>query len=171
MKHSLDEYLDLVDKNDKIIGKMRRSEVYAKNLSNFRTINVFLVNSKGEIWIPRRTAIKRVFPLCLDMSVGGHVESGETYDQAFKREVMEELNIDTDKVDHRILGKVTPHKNDISCFSTIYEIKSDRTPDYNRGDFIEYFWLTPAEVINKIKQGDRAKSDLPKLIRIFYLKR
>jgi isopentenyl-diphosphate delta-isomerase len=170
MQHPTDEYLDLVDKNDKVIGKMKRSEIYVKDLSNFRTINVFLINSKGQIWIPRRTVTKRVFPLCLDMSVGGHVESGETYDQAFKREVKEELNIATDSVDYHILGKVTPDEDNISCFSTVYEIKSDEIPNYNKDDFTEYFWLTPTEIINKINQGDKAKSDLPKLVRIFYLK-
>ena len=170
MQHPTDEYLDLVDKNDKVIGKMKRSEIYVKDLSNFRTINVFLINSKGQIWIPRRTVTKRVFPLCLDMSVGGHVESGETYDQAFKREVKEELNIATDSVDYHILGKVTPDEDNISCFSTVYEIKSDEIPNYNKDDLTEYFWLTPTEIINKINQGDKAKSDLPKLVRIFYLK-
>lgn len=169
MNHSIDESLDLVDTNDKVIGKMSRSEVYDKGLSNFRTINVFLVNSKGQIWIPRRSANKKTFPLCLDMSVGGHVESGESYSKAFKRELNEELNIDSDRVKYRVLGKVTPIENGVSCFSTIYEIKSDSTPDYNKGDFIEYFWLTPKEILEKINVGDKTKSDLPKLIKTFYL--
>jgi len=68
--HTLDEYLDLVDENDNVIGKKKRSEVYAKNLSNFRVVNAFVINSKGEIWIPRRAKNKRMFPLCLDMSMG-----------------------------------------------------------------------------------------------------
>lgn len=165
---NLDEYLDLVDKDDNVVKKMKRSEVYKKGLSNFRTVNAFLINSKGQIWIPRRAKNKRIFPLCLDMSMGGHVKSKEMYDQAFKREVKEELNIDIDKINYRILGKVTPSENNISCFSTIYEIKSDKTPSYNKDDFTEYFWLTPIEIINKIEEGDKAKSDLPKLIKIFY---
>lgn len=168
MNHPIDEFLDLVDKNDKVVGKMKRSEVYTKGLSNFRTVNVFLINSKGQIWIPRRVANKRIFPLFLDMSVGGHVESGETYDKAFKRELNEELNLDSGKVEYRILGKVTPSKNDTSCFSTIYEIRMDSAPDYNKDDFVEYFWLAPKEILEKIKNGDNAKSDLPKLVKMFY---
>lgn len=166
----MDEYLDLVDKSDNVIGKMKRSEVYKKDLSNFRTVNAFLINSNGQLWIPRRSKNKRIFPLCLDMSMGGHVESGETYDQAFRRELKEELNLDTDKVDFQILGKANPDNNDISCYSTIYEIKSDLTPDFNKEDFAESFWLTPEEVIKKIESGDKAKSDLSKLINIFYRK-
>ncbi|HLC62782.1 MAG TPA: NUDIX domain-containing protein [Candidatus Nanoarchaeia archaeon] len=93
-----DEYLDLVDENDKIIGRKERSEVYKLNLSNFRVVNAFIRNKKGLIWVPRRSASKRIFPLCLDMSMGGHVSSGETYLQAFKRELKEELNINASKV-------------------------------------------------------------------------
>jgi isopentenyl-diphosphate delta-isomerase len=83
-----DEILDLVDENDIVVASRPRSEIYAENLHNFRVINAFLVNGNGEIWTPRRTAHKRIFPLALDMSVGGHVESGETYDEAFARETL-----------------------------------------------------------------------------------
>lgn len=68
--HPIDEYLNLVDENDNVIGKKKRSEVYAEHLSNFRVVNVFVVNLKGEIWIPRRGPNKRIFPLCLDMNMG-----------------------------------------------------------------------------------------------------
>jgi len=79
-----------------------------------------VVNSKGEMWIPRRAANKLILPSCLDMSVGGHVEGGETYEQAFKRETEEELNIDTDKATVRFLGRLTPHKDDVSAFMNVW---------------------------------------------------
>lgn len=104
----MDEYLDLVNENDEVIGRKLRSAVYAEGLSNFRVINAFIRNSKGEIWIPRRAANKKVFPLCLDMSVGGHVESGEKYDATFRRETMEETNLDIDRIDWSFLGHLCP---------------------------------------------------------------
>ncbi|MBI5003628.1 NUDIX domain-containing protein [Candidatus Kaiserbacteria bacterium] len=163
-----DEYLDLVNENDEIIGTKLRSEVYADHLSNFRVINVFVVNSRGELWIPRRTANKRMFPLCLDMSTGGHVESGETYDQAFKRETQEELNIDTDKFPNRLLGHLTPAKDNVSAFMQVYEIKTDEAPKYNPEDFTEYFWLTPNDFFKRLVEGEKTKGDLPTLVRHFY---
>lgn len=168
LNHPLDEYLDLVDEKDNVIGKMKRSEVYKKDLSNFRVVNAFIVNSKGEIWIPRRTANKRVFPLCLDMSMGGHVESGESYDDTFKRETQEELNLDIDKIKYKFLGHLTPKADGVSAFMKVYEIKMDKAPNYNKNDFVEYFWLTPKALFDKIEKGEKTKSDLPKLIKNFY---
>lgn len=164
----MDEYLDLVNENDEVIGSKLRSEVYAEKLSNFRVINVFVINSKGELWIPRRTAEKRVFPLCLDMGVGGHVESGETYDQTFRRETQEELNLDIDTVTHRLLGKLTPQGSGVSAFMQVYEIKTEDAPMYNSRDFFEYFWLSPQELLTKLEGGEKYKDDLPKLVKIFY---
>ncbi len=163
-----DEYLDLVNEQDEVIGKKLRSEVYAGNLSNFRVINAFVVNTRGELWIPRRSARKRIFPLCLDMSVGGHVESGETYDEAYRRETMEEIAVDIDAVTQRLIGHLTPHEHHVSAFMNVYEITLDTVPNYNRDDFIEYFWLTPQAFYERLTQGEKTKDDLPKLIELFY---
>lgn len=164
----MDEYLDLVDTQDNVIGKKLRRDVYTENLSNFRVINAFVVNSKGEIWIPRRTADKRIFPLCLDMSVGGHVESGETYDDTFRRETAEELNIDISKVEYRLLDKLTPESDGVSAHMQVYEILLDEAPEYNPADFVEYYWLTPEDALKRINEGEKAKEDLPILIKKFY---
>ncbi|QTA88246.1 NUDIX hydrolase [Desulfonema magnum] len=163
-----DELLDIVDGYDNVIGQKWRSEVYQEGLSCFRAVNAFLVNSRGQIWIPRRTADKKIFSLCLDVSMGGHVSSGESYEAAFQRELKEELNLDTEEIDYRFLGYLTPHKNSLSAFMKVYEIQSDHAPNYNLRDFIEFFWLTPQQALEKIERGWPSKGDLPKLIQIFY---
>ena len=171
MNSEEDEWLDIVNEQDVVVDKKRRSEVYASDTSHFRVINAFIVNSEGKLWIPRRASDKRLFPACLDVSVGGHVESGETYDEAFKRESKEEVNIDIVDVAYTVLGVLTPHRDHVSAFMRVYEIKSDVEPDYNKKDFTESFWLTPAEFFERFKQGERVKGDLPLLIRAFYYRR
>ncbi len=161
------EILDLVDEQDCVIGQLERSQVYAQKLSNFRVINAFLVNPEGQLWIPRRTAQKRLAPLSLDVGVGGHVGSGESYEQALIREVMEEVNIDLSTHQFQLLGKLTPHEHGVTAFLQVYKIFVDKAPQYNPDDFMEYFWLTPEQALDKIAAGDKAKCDLSALLRFF----
>lgn len=163
-----DELLDLVDDHDNVIGAVMRSEALAKKLRHFRVINAFIKNSKGELWIPRRSASKRAFPLCLEMSVGGHVGAGEPYDLAFQRETEEETGIRLADVTWRRLGQLNPLQHDVSSFMTVYEIELEDVPHYNREDFSEFFWLTPPELLQKIAEGDKDKGDLVALIKGFY---
>ncbi|WBW97004.1 NUDIX hydrolase [Oceanirhabdus sp. W0125-5] len=165
-----EEILDLVNENDEIIGAVSRREVCKEGIRNYRVINAFIRNEEGKIWIPRRAANKRMFPLALDMSVGGHVQSGESYLKGFERELKEELNIKLDDVEYREVLYLNPYKEDISSFMKVYEINLEHTPDYNKSDFIESYWLTPQEVIQRIADGDNAKSDLIKVIKILYKK-
>lgn len=163
-----EEILDLVNERDEVIDSKPRSEVYALGLRNFRVVNLFIRNDKGEIWIPRRTAHKRLFPLCLDMSVAGHVESGESYEAALIRETHEEAGIVVDVTQLKHLGKATPHANDISAFSETYELTQNEVPNYNPHDFCEWMWITPSDLLKKLDAGEPCKSDLPKLVRLFY---
>jgi isopentenyldiphosphate isomerase len=160
-----DEILDLVSPDDSVIGREKRSLVYAQGLSNFRVINGFIYNSAKKLWIPRRHRNKKLFPLHLDASVGGHVASGESYEEAFVRETREELNIDLTEGLFSPLVKLTPHEHGTSAFMWIYLIKSDVVPLYNKNDFVEYFWLTPEELFTQVAQGDKAKGDLLPIVR------
>lgn len=164
-----DEIIDLVDDSDVVIGTKSRDEAYSEGLNNIHVVNGFVVNSKGELWIPRRTADKRLYPLGLDVSIGGHIGAGETYEDAFVRETAEELNLDLDRIPYRLIGYFNRKEHGVHCFQKVYEIKLDEEPDYNKDDFIEAYWLKPQEVIDRIAAGDKYKDDLPILINLLYL--
>lgn len=164
----MDEILDLVDETDHVIGNCSRFAIYEKGLTNFRVINGFLRNSKGQIWIPRRTQHKKLFPCHLDVSVGGHVRSGEEYCEAFVRELDEELNMRAHECPFHEVGYFNPHEHRVSAFMKVYEILTDESPEYNQDDFIGAEWLFPQEVIDRLESGDKGKSDLLKLIKLVY---
>lgn len=86
------EYLDLVDEQNKVLGKAPRHEVRAKNLLH-RGVGIMCWNSAGQLYVHKRTDCKDVFPSMYDMMVGGAVEAGEDYDVAALREVQEELGV------------------------------------------------------------------------------
>ncbi|MBD2731689.1 NUDIX domain-containing protein [Nostoc sp. FACHB-892] len=163
-----DEILDIVDESDCVVGQKKRSEIYRQGVCNFRVVNAFVVNSLGQLWIPRRSAHKTIFPLCLDVSMGGHVETGETYEDALQRELKEELNLELNMVNVRPLGYLIPYQYQVSAFMKVYEIELDLNPEYNKNDFIESFWLSVNDLIEWLNSGEPAKSDLLKLVKIFY---
>ncbi len=162
------EILDLVDENDQVIGSIERNEAYRLGIKNFRVIDAFIRNSAGKLFVPRRQMTKRLFPGCLDASVGGHVISGDSYEETFIKEASEELNLDISMIPYRKLGTMTPLSDSVSAFITVYEVQSDETPNYNPDDFVEHYWLTPEEIIERIEDGDSPKGNLPKILKKFY---
>lgn len=163
-----DELLDLVNDRDEVVGTITRRKAQEKGVQNFRVVNAFLRNRRGELWIPRRQASKQTFPLCRDMSVGGHVMSGENYRVAIERELREELNITDDAESIRFLGHLTPQKDGVSSFMNIYEIETDVTPVFNQDDHIDGEWLSTDNLLARILSGEPAKDDLLRLIQKFY---
>lgn len=155
-----DEYLDLVDQDDQVTGRMLRSQVYKEGLSNFRVVNAFLRNSEGKLLFPKRQPTKKIAPNGLDFSIGEHVEAGESYDDAIRRGAREELNLDITQTGYRLIGKLTPHEHGTAAFMEVYEINTDEIPPYNPDDFSESSWLDPQEVRAMIRNGLPAKSDL-----------
>ena len=158
------ELLDLVSNNDIVIGVISRTDAYAKKLNNFRVINAFLVNSKGELWIPTRHASKSLFPLALDCSAGGHVLSGEGYFEAFCREMQEELNLDPRNHPYQLLAKLTPETHGTSALMEVYAIEYEGPVQFNADDFTNGKWISPEELRIMLKNEVFAKSDLKIII-------
>lgn len=89
---SADEILDIVDEQDRVVGRSPRGEVYAKGLRH-RCVLVLARDADDRIFVHRRTPTKLVFPSRYDMFVGGVVGAGESYDSAALREAEEELGV------------------------------------------------------------------------------
>jgi len=87
------EWVPLVDEDGRLIGKATRKEVHLGPGKLHPVIHLHIVNSKGEIYLQKRAMNKDTFPGKWDTSVGGHVDLGETIEQALLRETAEELNI------------------------------------------------------------------------------
>src|SRR5882762_10507171 len=106
-----DELLDVVDDNDLVVGTITHANAYTPEGLNgcfIRASNCFIINSKHQLWIPRRTADKKIAPSGLDYSAGGHVGAGESYEVAMVRELAEELNLRIEPSELLFIGKQTP---------------------------------------------------------------
>ncbi len=91
--HALEnELFPVVDKMDRILRQAARSEVHGDNLCH-RAVHILIFNEKGELYLQQRSRCKDRHPLLWDSSAAGHVMAGESYDEAAKRELHEELGI------------------------------------------------------------------------------
>jgi isopentenyl-diphosphate Delta-isomerase len=73
-------------------GLVARSEVHRLGLWH-RASNVLLFHPDGRLYLQRRAASKDVWPDAWDISVGEHLQPGETYQQAAYRGLAEELGV------------------------------------------------------------------------------
>ncbi len=88
-----DEYIEIVNDKGEIIGKELRSKVHGNPSLIHRVTHVLVFNPKGELLLQKRSKNKDVAPGKWDTSVGGHVNAGETIEEAVIREMEEELGI------------------------------------------------------------------------------
>jgi isopentenyl-diphosphate delta-isomerase len=156
-----EEILDLVNDQDEIIGTIPRSEasrLVPENLGFIRAVDMFIQNDDGKLWIPTRTAHKTIAPDGLDYSMGGHVDSGETYDQTVYREAEEELNIKLDPGKLELVKKFPPAET--PYFRAVYLYHTNETPDFNPDDFVSAEWLAPQELVQRLDSGVLAKSSI-----------
>ncbi len=85
------EILDLLDEQGEIIGTIRRADCHGDTTKRHRAVHVLVRNAKGEYYLQKRSKHKKIQPGKWDSSVGGHVPSGEDYEQGALRELEEEL--------------------------------------------------------------------------------
>ncbi|MFH0789256.1 MAG: NUDIX domain-containing protein [Pseudomonadota bacterium] len=87
------EYLDEVDENNRVIGTKSRPEIHEKALRH-RSVHIFIFNTRGELYLQKRSLHKDQYPDHWDSSAAGHTDPGETPLEAAQRELMEELGLE-----------------------------------------------------------------------------
>jgi 16S rRNA (adenine1518-N6/adenine1519-N6)-dimethyltransferase len=85
-----DEIFEIVNNNDEVIGRLPRHIVH-RDGHKHRAIHVLVFDSRGRIFLQKRSMTKDTFPGAWDSSASGHVDSGEDYDACAVRELREEL--------------------------------------------------------------------------------
>ena len=89
-----EESLEIVDRNGKVIGLAKRSELHGNPLLIHRVVHVLVFDARGRLLLQKRSLKKDIAPGKWDTSVGGHVNPGEDILEAAIREMKEELGIE-----------------------------------------------------------------------------
>ncbi len=125
-----EEIFDHVDEADRVIGRNRRSVFHGHPDMIHRVAHVLVFDLEGRLYLQKRSVHKDVQPGKWDTSVGGHVDSGESYEEAGYREMREELGIEGAGLEflHKYLHRNSFESEYVSTYRCIWNgpIEFDR---------------------------------------------
>jgi isopentenyl-diphosphate Delta-isomerase len=138
---SQDELVDVINENGEVLEVVTKKEAHERGLLH-KTVVPMLVDSKGR-WLLTKQSSTRQDAGQYVSPIGGHVKSGESEEEALRREAGEEVGLTGDfkfeyvgrKIFNRnILGRQENH------FYVVYKIFSDHTPVLNyESESCKYF--------------------------------
>jgi isopentenyldiphosphate isomerase len=91
-----DELLEVIDAEGHVVELRRRVEIHGDPTLRHRAVHIFVRDGAGRVLLQLRSRQKKVQPGKWDTAVGGHVDPGESYEQAALRELAEELGVHLD---------------------------------------------------------------------------
>ncbi|MDR0978934.1 MAG: NUDIX domain-containing protein [Lachnospiraceae bacterium] len=154
------EFLDVLDENGNYTGIAEsKSKCHEKGLWH-KAVAVFIINSKEQVLLQKRSPNKKAWPNMWDISAGGHVTAGEFGINSVIREIKEEIGIDVNKIDITFIGAVTSSdmqgKMKNNHFNEYYIIKKDIDETkcvLQKEEVSEVKWINKDEIIEKIKDN------------------
>lgn len=128
---AMEEKIDILTEEGKKNGEIKSKDQIHIDGDWHLAVHVWILNTKKELLIQRRSKTKINHPDMLDISVAGHVSSGETSLQGAIREIKEEVGMDVTKNQLEKIGSVKVegilnHGTYINKeFNDIYLVKTD----------------------------------------------
>ena len=87
------EMLPVVSTLGAVIGRATRGLCHGPRRLLHPVVHLHIMNREGCIFLQRRSAAKRQYPLMWDTAVGGHITYGEYAQEALFREAFEEIGL------------------------------------------------------------------------------
>jgi isopentenyl-diphosphate delta-isomerase len=142
-----EEIFDVVDESDRVIGQATRREVHARGLRH-RAVHVIVHDAAGRVFLQRRSFSKETSPGCWDSSCSGHVDAGEDYATAARRELGEELGWHDASLPLRPLLKLPTSDFTGHEFIQVYLLGPVAGPfTLHPEEIIDGGWFTPEKII------------------------
>lgn len=160
------DYLDVLDEHGDYTGRVEARDVCHKEGLWHRAVVLFLINSKNEVLLQKRSASKKLWPNMWDVTAGGHVLAGEFGFEAATREMKEELGIEIKQNEILFLeGIVTSNlKGEIknNHFNEYFVCHKDvKIEDIKiqEEEVTEVKWFSKEEILEMIANKDKEMTD------------
>ena len=148
-----DELFDVVNNEDIVMHQEKRSVVHREKLFH-RAIHVFVFNEAGKLFLQQRSMTKDTAPGKWVSSCSGHVDSGEDYDTAARRELKEEIGLE-DPHELKRIFKESPCKQTGFEFAWVYTCKADGPFKLDPIEVSDGRWIEPEHLKNWLKEKPR----------------
>ncbi len=144
---SPDEVFDVVDEQDRVVGREFRGEIHRRGLLH-RAVHIFWLRPDGQLCLQRRSFAKDNCPGQLSSSCAGHVDAGEGYVEAAVRELGEELGVRVDPAELREVDYAPQHEELGREFVRSYVLRRPAEPCVLAPFEVDaVLWRHPAEVL------------------------
>lgn len=97
-----DELVDIVNENGEVVGTAMKSECHKNPALIHTVVHCWIFNREGKVLLQKRAMTKETLPGLWDISVAGHIMSGENHKDAVKRELSEEMGVE--QFDAKLVG-------------------------------------------------------------------
>ena len=141
------EWLDIYDDTGNRVGRATRRECHGNPALLHHTAHVVVIDRACDrILLQKRSAVKEIQPGKWDTAVGGHLDSGEDYETAARREMREELGIVTDApLEHIFDDRI---RNEIESEDVrVFRIFHDGPFDFSRDEIDEVRFFAAEELL------------------------
>jgi len=156
-----EEFLDIVDDQDRVLSRAPRSRVL-RDYHIHRAVMFFVFDEEERVFVNQRSDSKEIYPGYWSIAFGGHVLSGESYDAAARREILEEVGLDTPP---RRIGGFQKRTADERENVKVYAVTAEREPVLFADEIAQGRFVTLAEINQMISRFDFLP-ETPELLKI-----
>lgn len=150
MRDNSNELFPIVDEQGNVVGSARRGECHGGSMLLHPVVHLHVFDAAGRLYLQKRPDWKDIQPGKWDTAVGGHVDFGESVEQALRREAREELGLEDFEPEFlkRYVFASDRERELVSAFRTVVDTSPCPSGEVTAGCF-----LTRQEILRNIGCG------------------